>query len=57
MLVALFVDCAGGALFGFLLRDATVLVRILDVVVLAVALAALFDSSWHFDPLLSWAQN
>jgi hypothetical protein len=54
MLSALFVHGASGSLFGFFLGNAAILVRFLDMLVLTVAFATFFDTSWHFVTLLSW---
>jgi hypothetical protein len=47
MLAANLVYGARRALFGFAFGDAALLVRILDVLVLSISLAAFFDSAWH----------
>src|SRR5687768_7761774 len=47
-LAPLLVHRAGRSLLGLILGDASLLVRIAYMFVLAIALATFFDSSWHF---------
>jgi hypothetical protein len=53
MLSALLVHGARSPFFSLFIRNASILVRILDVRVLAVAFATLFYTSWHPNVLLS----
>ena len=49
-LTTLLVDGPRGSLLGLVLGDASIFVRVLDVLVLTLALAAFLRTSWHLEP-------